>query len=394
MIDIYDEEGYIQEVLQNGFSQKWQRDAALLVKYFKTEYALGNQPSWNKAWVKETIKEKCKKYVPTYDPNVTFNRVNKLVDTTWKNWKVDPDNPKESSQLRKIKEIKIPEAVLNWFLNLDTYYITDEEVKDIKSRRKNVSVKNHPITMARAKYLFTLYVWTKIQENYLSRPNIHYLEKYNKKLRNDADLKPSFSLTKERNVLFDLGFIDINHGLGVTPIFMDKEDFKEAEKDEKVILLGRNDLYLCGKWLEMRKFGTFKCQKCRKILPHYGNGKNENKRKYCKECAKAMIDGITFDIKSTKITTTCDGCGKEIDLVSKYSSKRHYCWECRAKLHAKAQERYAKKMKTDLPSRFQRHQFFLYKIRQKRQLFKKIMSAQVEGRIETLLPNLKIKRID
>ena len=53
MIDIYDEEGYIQEVLQNGFSQKWQRDAALLVKYFKTEYALGNQPSWNKAWVKE-----------------------------------------------------------------------------------------------------------------------------------------------------------------------------------------------------------------------------------------------------------------------------------------------------------------------------------------------------
>nr|DAE01253.1 MAG TPA: alanyl-tRNA synthetase [Siphoviridae sp. ctJcm18]DAE06556.1 MAG TPA: alanyl-tRNA synthetase [Siphoviridae sp. ctUGQ45]DAE27289.1 MAG TPA: alanyl-tRNA synthetase [virus sp. ct8MV80]DAW91570.1 MAG TPA: alanyl-tRNA synthetase [Bacteriophage sp.] len=52
--------------------------------------------------------------------------------------------------------------MLNWFLNLDTYYITDEEVKDIKSRRKNVSVKNHPITMARAKYLFTLYVWTKI----------------------------------------------------------------------------------------------------------------------------------------------------------------------------------------------------------------------------------------
>ena len=333
MIDIYDEEGYIQEVLQNGFSQKWQRDAALLVKYFKTEYALGNQPSWNKAWVKETIKEKCKKYVPTYDPNVTFNRVNKLVDTTWKNWKVDPDNPKESSQLRKIKEIKIPEAVLNWFLNLDTYYITDEEVKDIKSRRKNVSVKNHPITMARAKYLFTLYVWTKIQENYLSRPNIHYLEKYNKKLRNDADLKPSFSLTKERNVLFDLGFIDINHGLGVIPIFMDKEDFKEAEKDEKVILLGRNDLYLCGKWLEMRKFGTFKCQKCRKLVVHYGKGKNENKRKYCKECAKAMIDGITFDIKADKIKTTCDGCGKEIDLVSKYSSKGHYCWECRDKMN-------------------------------------------------------------
>lgn len=338
MIDIYDEEGYIQEVLQNGFSQKWQRDAALLVKYFKTEYVLGNQPSWNKTWVKETIKEKCKKYVPTYDPNVTFNRVNKLVDTTWKNWKVDPENPKESSQLRKIKEIKIPEAVLNWFLNLDTYYITDEEVKDIKSRRKNVSVKNHPITMARAKYLFTLYVWTKIQENYLSRPNIHYLEKYNKKLRNDADLKPSFSLTKERNVLFDLGFIDINHGLGVTPIFMEREDFKQAEKDEKVILLGRNDLYLCGKWLEMRKFGTFRCQKCRKLLPHYGNGKNECKRKYCKECAKAVGHGLTFDVKNDRVEKECEDCGKKI-YISKYSPVT-LCYQCRAKRRSAIQKNY------------------------------------------------------
>lgn len=114
---------------------------------------------------------------------------------------------------------------------------------------------------------------------------------------------------------------------------MDKEDFKEAEKDEKVILLGRNDLYLCGKWLEMRKFGTFRCQKCRKLVVHYGKGKNESKRKYCKECAKAMIDGITFDIKTNKIKTICDGCGKEIDLVSKYSSKGHYCWECRDKMN-------------------------------------------------------------
>ena len=92
--------------------------------------------------------------------------------------------------------------------------------------------------MARAKYLFTLYVWTKIQENYLSRPNIHYLEKYNKKLRNDADLKPSFSLTKERNVLFDLGFIDINHGLGVIPIFMDKEETID-QKNGKYSVIGQ-----------------------------------------------------------------------------------------------------------------------------------------------------------
>ena len=32
MIDIYDEVGYIGNVLQNGFSSKWQRDATLLIR--------------------------------------------------------------------------------------------------------------------------------------------------------------------------------------------------------------------------------------------------------------------------------------------------------------------------------------------------------------------------
>lgn len=102
---------------------------------------------------------------------------------------------------------------------------------------------------------------------------------------------------------------------------MDKEDFKEAEKDEKVILLGRNDLYLCGKWLEMRKFGTFKCQKCRKLLPHYGNGKNENKRKYCKECANLIKTG-------TKEKYYCINCGKEIEHNSVTKRIRKRCASC------------------------------------------------------------------
>ena len=188
--------------------------------------------------------------------------------------------------------------------------------------------------MARAKYLFTLYVWTKIQENYLSRPNIHYLEKYNKKLRNDADLKPSFSLTKERNVLFDLGFIDINHGLGVTPIFMDKEDFKEAEKDEKVILLGRNDLYLCGKWLEMRKFGTFRCQKCRKLLPRSAN-KRGQPRKYCEECAKSLKT-------HTNEKYYCINCGKEIEHNSVTQRIHKRCATCQD-LYRKMKDRERKR---------------------------------------------------
>ena len=36
MIDIYDEIGYIKEVLEHGLSDKWERDATLLVRYYKT----------------------------------------------------------------------------------------------------------------------------------------------------------------------------------------------------------------------------------------------------------------------------------------------------------------------------------------------------------------------
>ena len=35
MIDIYDEVGYIKEILENGLSYKWERDALLLCKYYK-----------------------------------------------------------------------------------------------------------------------------------------------------------------------------------------------------------------------------------------------------------------------------------------------------------------------------------------------------------------------
>ena len=84
---------------------------------------------------------------------------------------------KDKTPLREISKVEISKEVLEWFLSLETdYVITDEKQAELKKRRPNVSIKNNrPINWKRTKYLFTLYIWTKIQENYLNKPNIHYI---------------------------------------------------------------------------------------------------------------------------------------------------------------------------------------------------------------------------
>ena len=52
MIDIYNEVAYIKNVLQDGFSSKWQRDAKLLTKYYKLEGV-------KKCEAKDNIIKKC-----------------------------------------------------------------------------------------------------------------------------------------------------------------------------------------------------------------------------------------------------------------------------------------------------------------------------------------------
>ena len=53
MIDIYDEVGYIKTVLQDGLSEKWERDATLLTRYYKSQ-------GEKKSEVKKKLKEKQK----------------------------------------------------------------------------------------------------------------------------------------------------------------------------------------------------------------------------------------------------------------------------------------------------------------------------------------------
>lgn len=339
MIDIYDEEGYIQNVLQYGFSVKWRRDASLLIKYYKTKFCEGEQPSWNKKWVKETILKKCENNVQGFNIITDKGKVNSLVDSVWKNWKVDPERPEKSSQLRKVKQIEFPKEVLDWFLGLeDNFVLTPVEREEIQAKNKK-KVSEKPLKFSRVKYLFTLFVWSKIQETYLENYNVHYLRKYSQKFRNDADLGQSFSFMAEKELLSDLGLIEVNRASGIKAIFMELPVFKTPITNENRILLGGEDLYNCGYWLKKQRNGYFICQHCGKEIANDKKGKNpkgRRPRKYCKDCSKKIEYHNKGEIR-------CIDCGKilSVNSVRKYNTNR--CASCQADFRAKwEQERYEK----------------------------------------------------
>jgi hypothetical protein len=332
LIDIYDEVGYIKTVLQDGLSEKWERDATLLVRYFKSQ-------GERKRDVRKKIKEKCersKKFC--YDPLVDYKRLNKIVDDAWK----------KEIPLREIKGIEIPREVVEWFLSLETSVIlTDEQIAALKKKRPKTSIKKNVMNWQRIKYLFTLYIWTKVQENYLDRPNMHYLQRYHKRFKQDANLKDSFSMSKEENLLFDLGYINVNYALGIDTIFMIKYDvFKTPVTDENRVILKDEDMYNCGYWLEKQKMGTFICKNCGKEFAHYTKSKQEMGRKYCKECADILKNDIA-GIEDYK-TIACADCGIEVKVLIK-DTKTCRCEECQAE-RKREQERLA-----SLRYRQQRH---------------------------------------
>ena len=326
MIDLYDEVGYIKNVLYYGIGQKWQRDVTLLTRYFKLE-------GLKKSEVKQKMLDKCELAANREKNRIIFNRMQdyKRLNTTIENaWKKD-------IPLRQITQIEISQEILDWFLELENSFImTDEEVAKEKQKRPKVSIKhNKPINFERTKYLFTLYIWTKIQENYLDKPNMHYLKKYNKRFKHDANLKTSFNLTQERNLLYDLGFINVNYALGIDASFIKKYDvFNTPITDKNRIIIkgsqeeGEGDLFNCGYWLEKQKMGSFVCQNCGKEFANYRQyKKGGTPRKYCKECAELI--GHNKHNNKNKIIT-CIDCDKEIEIDIQ-DGKTQRCVNCQIK---------------------------------------------------------------
>ena len=319
MIDVYDEMGYIKEVLEHGFNDdNWVKGCTLLAKYYRDEGVKRSE-------IKKMLKDKCEKYCSekSYKPNKNgYKIIDKIVNGAFKKDK----EGNYVSNIRSIKSITTTKEVIQWFLDLENNYEIDQETVELeKVRRPKVYVKKKPMTFNRIKYLFTLFVWTKIQENYLERPNIHYLKGNTVRFKDCADLKKSsFSLTNERNFLYDLGFIDINHGLGIIPIFMDKYDvFQIPVTDDNRVEIKDEDLKYCGYWLLKQKMGSFICQNCGKEFAHYSFSQQEKGRKYCKECAE--------ELKNNNGLRFCVDCGKPIEHSSTVKITSLRCALCREK---------------------------------------------------------------
>ena len=180
----------------------------------------------------------------------------------------------------------------------------------------------------RTKYLFTLYIWTKVQEHYLDKPNMHYLKQYYKRFKEDADLKTSFNMQRERDLLYDLGYIYVNFALGIDAIFIkDNDVFRTPITDKNKVVLKGEDLYKCGYWLEKQKMGSFICQSCGKEFAHYSKSSKEKTRKYCKDCSinnKNHNKGIENKI------IICIDCGREVKVDIKDNNSCR-CYDCQVK---------------------------------------------------------------
>ena len=342
MIDVYDEMGYIKEVLEHGFNDdNWVKGCTLLAKYYRDE-------GYKRSEIKKMLKEKCEKYCSdkSYNPNKGgYKVIDKIVSGAFKK---DKDG-NYVEHIRSIKSIITTKEVVQWFLDLENNYeITDEMVELEKTRRPKVYVKKKPMTFNRIKYLFTLYVWTKIQENYLERPNIHYLKKNTVRFKECANLRnTSFSLTNERNFLFDLGFIDVNHGLGIIPVFMDKYDvFQIPATDENKVEIKDEDLKYCGYWLLKQKMGSFVCQNCKREFANYSlKDKGGRPRQYCKECMNLLKNGKTSPFLAKELY--CKDCGKKINIedIKKHNGMIKRCPSCQAKYNQKIKDAYKQQIK-------------------------------------------------
>lgn len=331
MIDIYDEVGYIKVVLEKGLSEKWERDVSLLVRYYKIE-------GKKKKEIKEIVQSKCEKYVKGYNKLTMFSKLNKIIEKTWKN----------TTPLREIRQIKIPQKIVDWFLSLEDYEISVEQVEELQKKRKELKITSKIFNFNRIKFLFTLYIWTKIQENYLSKPNIHYINNYLTKFKSNANLTNSFKFKAERNLLHDLGFIHINFALGVEVKFIDKFPyvFKNGEPDEKYIILKGIDLENCGYWLTKYKNGCAICQNCGKEYALKSKKRTTGRaRKYCYECAKKIRNGQNLN-KEKKI---CPDCGEEFIIID-HRRKTDKCPHCqdvfRKKYIAQKQKERRKNLKS------------------------------------------------
>lgn len=331
MVDIYDELGHIKNVLEHGLDpMRWERDASLLARFWAAE-------GRKKSDVKVSLKEKCRRYAFNYNPYRDYKRVNKIVDSAFK-------DQKNGKPIRHTSRVVFPREVLDWFLGLDESFVVSKEKSEEIARNRKCRLSERPMNFNRVKTLFTLYVWTLIQSDYIQVANIHYLKKYMKKFKDDADLPSSFSMNRELNILRDLGLLYINSERGVDVVFLKEfEVFKTPVTDENRVELSGEDLYKCGIWLEKQKFGSYVCQNCGREFPFKGLGKGEKRRKYCPECHDRLFRHKAEDLG---LERECVDCGRYFS-VEESTSRVRRCEECQHKRDLESKRRYKERKRAE-----------------------------------------------
>ena len=329
MVDILDEETYIKNILENGMDPvNWRRDLILLTKYKKS---IGEK----KRVAKDEILQKCQMYVVGYDDITDYKHVSSLFEKTWREWKIDRNNPENSSKFRTIRSIEFPKEVLDWFLHLDeTFEISDERVKELQDFRHDIikpkNITNFPFNSEkcdRIKILFTMFVWDKIQSQYTSSSD-WVQRKQAKKFKQQANLSQSCNLWHEQELLKDLGFIRIsNKGNNAQAIFLQQYDvFKTPVTDENRVVMKRDELYDIGLYFDKIKFNFYVCQECGRDVIIYRKTVGKPP-KYCRDCAKKKRNHI-------KNEYFCQDCGKPLkreEIIGKNAINKKmvlYCNEC------------------------------------------------------------------
>lgn len=340
MVDILDEETYIKNILENGFDpESWRRDFILLTKYKKS---LGEK----KKVAKEELLQKCEMYVAGYDDIRSYKYVNSIFNKTWREWKVDRDNPENSSKFRTIRSVEFTKEAWEWFLHLDeTFEISDERVDELRKFRydiiKSKNITNFPFSgdrSDRAKILFTMFIWEKIQSQYTLGSD-WVQRKEISKFKKQANLRDSCNVINEVQFLSDLGFLRMSENkCNIQATFLQKYDvFKIPVTDENRMVITGDELYEAGFFFDKIKFGFYECQECHKKVIIYRKTAGKPP-KYCKSCAKLVKN-------HTKKEYFCECCGKPIEHDSQTKRIIKYCRDCAAMIKNEQNKKYIKAKK-------------------------------------------------
>lgn len=292
MLKNLDEITKLQEILENGFSTDWKNEVRILTKYLKSK-------GIRKCKIKEQIKEKLENEVEEYNKFTMFDIVNNIIDKAWKD-----DKP-----LRQITQITIPKATVDWFLALEGKKIPRETIDAIRAKKATKVIEKF-WNWNRVKMLWTLYVWSKIQQQYSDFWQNVAVEREVGYFRECAGLPEKYKVVQESNNLNDLGMVKISSKRKIELLFL-----AQLPQDGDMVTISGQDMVKCGYWLEKQKKGSYICQKCGKEIAVTNT--TGRKRKYCPDCTstKGTIQAICID------------CGKVFDKPAK-ATKTCRCYKC------------------------------------------------------------------